>query len=222
MIRPAALQGIRDIAGKLGRVRITKIMSSPPDSGQLNGISGRGFRIDCRKHTIDQAAGQAGSEDLASCAADAERLQNFPTPCHPPAHNPPIISLGKVATRIFRFVRQSYKAQFALFLCFFGLCARVGHIGASDSCAPCASLHARATRFRGHQTDTSRALREHFADTSRTSFHAFKCFSCNAKEAYGKERRTHGEHFADTSRTLRGHAMEHRYMNNNIFLELKL
>ena len=197
MIRAAALQGLRDIAGKLGHGRIVNVMGTQALPRAFRGDSRRGFRIDCQNTTSWRTAAQAESAGLASCAADAERLQILPARGTPPAHVPLIISLGKLATRIFRFVRQISKAQLALFLCFSAICTSVGQGGASHSCASCASLHARIFHFREPQmtpeASRKRAGSEPEASRKRTSFSACKCFCSNAKGAYGKDERAGSE-----------------------------
>ena len=203
MIRAAALQGLRDIAGKLGYSRIVNVMGTQAFPRAFRGDSRRGW-IACQNTTSWRTAAQAESAGLASCAADAERLLILPARGTPPAHGSKIISLGKLATRIFRFVRQISKAQLALFLCFSAICTSAGQGGASHSCASCASLHARIFHFREPQVtpeaSRKRAGSEPEASRKQTSFSACKCFCSNAKGAYGKDERAASEPEASRKR----------------------
>lgn len=198
MIQARSQKGLRDIARELGHGRIINVMGTRGLPRAIQGVSRRCFRIDFQKRIIDQAAAQAESEGLASCAADAERLQIDPAPGTPPAHRSPIISGGNVATLIFKFVRQFRSRILPLFLCFFAFSVIVRQRDASIL-APLAQACAQ-----GELIFASRrcAIREQFASTSRTSFYNRKRFSRNAKEAYGKGRRAGGEHFASTSRAV--------------------
>ena len=161
MIQACSTLGIRDIAGKLGHGRIVNVMTTLGLPRAFQVVSRRRFRIDCQKRIIDQAAAQAESEGLASCAADWWRLQIDPGTGTPPARKSPIISGGNIATLIFKFVRQFKKAISLLFLCFFAFSPFVRQLDAkilaplAQACAQGEFIFADIRRTSdGHAADT--------------------------------------------------------------------